>query len=231
MGAFSLSTAQGKPLQIKVAGQGLQHVLVFNVGRIGSYMLAGAILGGLSGNLQIWLDITSLQKVGYLLANLMLVLLGLTLMGRWHALSWLESLGSIVWRRIQPGMKYLLPADSPLKALLLGSLWGWVPCGMVYSVLMTAMLSSSAWTGAQVMLAFGLGTLPALLSMGLLGQGLGSLARRPGVRLAAGLMVLVFGVLGLVKTVRGVSLGWLDVLCISQSATASLPANLPASLH
>ena len=225
VGAFSLSGSQRQPLQIKVASQGLQHVLAFNAGRIASYMIAGALLGGLSGSLQIWFDIATLQKGGYLLANVMLVLLGLTLMGRWQGLSWLETLGTLVWRRIQPGMKYLLPADRPLKALLLGSLWGWVPCGMVYSVLMTAMLSSSAWTGAQVMLAFGLGTLPALLSMGLLGQGLGSLVRRPGVRTAAGLMVLMFGVLGLVKTVRGVSLGWLDVLCISQPATASLPAS------
>jgi sulfite exporter TauE/SafE len=225
VGAFSLSGAQRQALPIKVAGQGLQHVLAFNAGRIASYMIAGALLGGFSGSLQLWFDIAYLQKGGYLLANLMLVLLGLTLMGRWQGLSWLETLGTLVWRRIQPGMKYLLPADRPLKALLLGSLWGWVPCGMVYSVLMTAMLSSSAWTGAQVMLAFGLGTLPALLSMGLLGQGLGSLARRPGVRTVAGLMVLVFGLLGLIKTVRGVSLGWLDAVCISQPAMSSLPAS------
>ncbi len=218
VGAFNMSTPQRQPLQ---------QIVAFNAGRIGSYMLAGAIAGGISGSLQIWLDITSVQKAGYALANLLLVLLGLTLMGSLHGLAWLESLGGHIWRHIQPRMKYLLPVDRPAKAFLLGGLWGWVPCGMVYSVLLTAMLSSSAWTGAQIMLAFGLGTLPALLSMGLLtqgllAQGLRGWTRRRGVRTAAGVIVLLFGVLGLIRTVRGISLGWLDALCITPPSAVGL---------
>ena len=70
------------------------------------------------------------------------------------------------------------------------------------------------------MLAFGLGTLPNLLAMGLLGARLQGWTRRRGVRLGAGLLVLAFGVLGLVRAGNGLSLGWLDAVCITPPAAA-----------
>ena len=142
----------------------LTRVLAYNTGRIASYMLAGAIAGGLAGGAQSLAGLAGVQLGFYWLANLMLVALGLHLMNAWRGLAWLEQGGRLLWQRAQPviapWMTTLLPVQKPQQALALGALWGWLPCGMVYSVLLTAMLSGDAFDGAAVMLAFGLGTLP-----------------------------------------------------------------------
>ena len=127
----------------------------------------------------------------------------------------LKQLGGVLWRRVQPLVKPLVPMDTPLKALALGGLWGWVPCGMVYSVLLTAMLSGSALDGALVMGAFGLGTLPMLLAMGMAGARLRQYLQQRAVRLASGLLVLGFGLLGIARAASGSQHGWLDILCLT----------------
>jgi sulfite exporter TauE/SafE len=197
------------------------RVIAWNGGRIASYMIAGAIAGGIAGSARMLANLSSLQIGGYWLANLMLVALGLYLMNAWRGLTRIEAAGRLVWRRIQPLTKYFLPVDSPIKALALGGLWGWVPCGMVYSVLLTAMLTGSALSGATVMLAFGLGTLPTVLAIGMFGVRVKILARHRALRIASGLIVLAFGVLGLVRAANGLSLGWLDAICVSPPAAGA----------
>ncbi|WP_219134173.1 sulfite exporter TauE/SafE family protein [Janthinobacterium sp. UMAB-60] len=219
VGALSISGgAPARPvIAIAVARPALQanvlRVLAYNGGRIGSYMLAGALAGSLAGAGM--LHLASLQVAGYWLANLMLVALGLYLMDAWRGLAHLEAAGNVVWRRVRPLLKPLMPMDTPFKALAVGGLWGWVPCGMVYSALLTAMLQGSALQGAAAMGAFGLGTLPMLLGMGLLGTRLRAQMQRRPVRIASGLLVLGFGLLGLLRAANGVSLGWLDALCVT----------------
>ncbi len=214
----ALSAAPGPVIRIRPLHRQAGTVLAYNAGRIGSYMAAGALAGGLAGGVLALTRISALQIGIYWLANLMLAALGLYLMDVWHGLARLEKAGQFLWRRLQPLLKPFLPMDSALKALALGGLWGWVPCGMVYSVLLTAMLSGSAVAGAGVMLAFGLGTLPAVVSLGLLGVRLRLCMQRRGVRLACGALVLGFGLLGLVRAASGVSLGWLDALCLTGHA-------------
>lgn len=200
------------------AGAALR-VLAYNAGRIGSYMAAGALAGGLAGGAASLARIGYAQTAGYWAANLMLIALGLYLMGAWRGLDRLEALGGALWRRVQPLLQPLLPMDSAARALALGGLWGWVPCAMVYSVLLTAMLSGSAAGGAAVMLAFGLGTLPMLLALGLLGARLRRLLQQGPARIACGLLVLGFGVLGLLRAAgvaQGAEMhGWLGVLCLT----------------
>ncbi len=190
------------------------RVLAFNAGRIGSYAIAGT-LAGLLGSVPALINVAAVQTAAYWLANAMLVALGLTLMNAWHGLARVEQAGQLVWRRVQPAIRHFLPVQHAWQALALGSLWGWVPCGMVYSVLMTALLTGSAAQGALVMLAFGLGTLPLLFSIGVAGTAMQSFLQRPRVRLAAGALVLAFGVLGLVRVGTGLSYGWLDSVCIT----------------
>ncbi|NEX62279.1 sulfite exporter TauE/SafE family protein [Noviherbaspirillum galbum] len=202
-----------------MAGQadvsGLARVLAYNTGRIASYATAGAIAGGVAQGVRALSFMSSLQIGGYWLANIMLVALGLYLMDAWRGLARLEAAGQFAWRRIQPLVRRFLPMDTPGKALALGALWGWVPCGMVYSVLLTAMMSGSAASGALTMLAFGAGTLPVLLTMGLFGDRLQQWTRQRRVRVIAGVIVLGFGLLGLARVVHGLPLGGLDALCIS----------------
>ncbi|MDO9064133.1 MAG: sulfite exporter TauE/SafE family protein, partial [Sulfuricella sp.] len=129
----------------------------------------------------------------------LLVFLGLYLAGLSHLVMQLERLGGVIWQRLQPYSKKLLPVRSVPQAFALGALWGWVPCGLVYSVLVAAMASGSAAYGGMIMLAFGLGTLPNLLAMGYFARQLKSFMQHRGVRLAAGLLVAGFGVLGLYR--------------------------------
>jgi sulfite exporter TauE/SafE len=112
-------------------------------------------------------------------------------------------------------MRHLGRPDTPAKMVATGFLWGWLPCGMVYSALVTAMLSGSAASGAAVMLAFGLGTLPMLLALGAAGAQLRQLLARRGVRVASGSLVLAFGMLGLARAAGGLPQSWLHALCLT----------------
>lgn len=221
--AFSAAPARARPFPVAVMTQraatdGLARVLAYNTGRIASYMIAGALAGGLAGGARTLAGLSSLQAGGYWLANAMLVVLGLYLMDAWRGLAKLESLGQRLWQRARPLMRFIVPLDSPLKMLALGALWGWLPCGMVYSVLMTAMFTGTGADGALVMLAFGLGTLPMLLALGLAGERLRASLQLRAVRIGAGAIVLAFGVLGLVRAAAGGQAGWLDALCITGGA-------------
>ncbi|TCS39426.1 hypothetical protein EDC30_101382 [Paucimonas lemoignei] len=223
--AFSMAGGQRRTIPIAVAHSPQSassaaldktaRVLSYNLGRIGTYAILGAIGGGLAGSGRAFVNLAAVETVGYWLANFMLILLGLHLMSTNSVLLVLERGGQVLWRRIQPATRYFLPMDTPLKAVALGSLWGMVPCGMVYSVLLTAMLSGSATSGAAVMLAFGLGTLPVLLGAGLLGASLQSWTPDRKVRRIGGAIVLIFGVLGLIRAANGLSLGWLDSFCVT----------------
>lgn len=187
--------------------------LAYNLGRISSYCIAGAVMGSI-GSLGLLLNhLLPIQMSLYVAANLMLIALGLYLTGATQSLALTERLGQHVWRRIQPFTKRFLPVKSAAQAYPLGLLWGWLPCGMVYSVLTTALLSGSAARGASTMLAFGLGTLPNLLLAGMLLKRLRDVTQRPWIRLSSGLLVIGFGVWGLVNAT---SLGgrlWQGVVC------------------
>lgn len=176
--------------------------LAYNAGRIFSYAAAGALAGAV-GEAGIALAGTlPLRLILFALANLMLVALGLYLMGTTRALAFTERAGQVLWRRIQPLTRRFLPARTFAQAFPLGLLWGWLPCGLVYSALVTALTSGSAWRGAGLMLAFGAGTLPTLLLAGLLAAQLNDYLARPAVRRTAGLIVLGYGLWGFAGLLR-----------------------------
>ena len=171
--------------------------LAYNLGRIGSYAIAGALMGAL-GSLGLLLNkALPVQMVLYVAANLMMVALGLYLTGLTRALAFTERAGQWLWRRVQPATKRFLPVRGVAQAFPLGMLWGWLPCGLVYSVLTMAILSGSAARGAAIMLAFGLGTLPNLMLAGLLLVRFRDVIQGRALRLGSGLIVLGFGLWGL----------------------------------
>ncbi|TFW17342.1 sulfite exporter TauE/SafE family protein [Duganella callida] len=212
-------TARGPVMDSRARGNDRGYILSYNAGRIASYMTAGALAGGLAEGARSMAAVAGVQLSFYWLANLMLIALGLHLMNAWRGLAMLERGGRVLWQRAQPAigpaMKQLMPADTPAKSFALGSLWGWLPCGMVYSALTTALLSGSAVSGAATMLAFGLGTLPMLTALGLLGARLQHAMRQRHVRIACGLLVLGFGVIGLARAAGGVTPEWMDILCLT----------------
>ncbi|GEC94430.1 membrane protein [Zoogloea ramigera] len=187
--------------------------LAYNLGRIGSYTAAGAAMGAIGTVGMLFNDVLPVQLALYVAANLMLVALGLYLTGFTRALAGVERLGQRLWARVQPLTRRFLPARSVAQAFPLGVLWGFLPCGLVYSVLATALVTGSAERGAALMLAFGLGTLPNLLLAGMLLTRLRDVVRNQAVRMGAGLVVLAFGVFGLVTTPSLGSALWNGVVC------------------
>ena len=172
--------------------------LGYNIGRVLSYTLFGALAGTLGGTLNL-LEIRPLQLALYGLAQGVMILLGLYLAGwnRWVLV--FEKAGGALWSRLQPAFRKLLPVRNLPGALLAGMVWGWLPCGLVYSVLVAALAAGSAASGAALMLAFGLGTLPNLLGMALFAQQLQPFMQKPAMRRLAGLLVSGFGVWGLIR--------------------------------
>lgn len=187
--------------------------LAYNLGRVSSYTLAGAALGALGSVGFLLTGLLPVQIALYVLANVMMIALGLYLTGMTRALALPEKVGQRLWRHIQPLSARFLPARSPARAFPLGMLWGFLPCGMVYSVLATALVTGSALRGGMLLLAFGLGTLPNLLAAGLLVNRMQRLARKASVRLIAGLVVAGFGVYGLANAGTLGGRLWQGVVC------------------
>ena len=189
VGAVSLSLPGSRPR--------IGFLLAYNFGRIASYGAAG-LLAGAIGASSFFLDhVLPVERVLYALASVMLILLGLYLAGIWRGVVVLETVGGKLWRHVQPWSKRFLPVRTLPQALALGSIWGWLPCGLVYSVVVAALATGSPWRGATLMLAFGLGTLPALLAMGMAAVRMRAVLQHAWVRRLSGLAVIGFGLLGL----------------------------------
>ncbi|MDQ8021899.1 MAG: sulfite exporter TauE/SafE family protein [Moraxellaceae bacterium] len=194
--------------------------LGYNLGRISTYTLLGCVLGAIGSAGLLFNELLPVQIGLYVAANLMLVALGLYLIGFTRVLAWPERLGHRLWQRLRPWVsrRGVQPASFG-TAWPTGMLWGFLPCGMVYSVLGTALVSGSALNGAGLMLAFGLGTLPNLLLAGMLMLRFRQFMQARALRIVSGLLVLGFGLWGLWHSQ---SLGgelWQGVICTPEEST------------
>lgn len=171
--------------------------LGYNLGRLMGYMVAGALMGAMGSVLLQWMPLYEAKRVLYTTAGVMMVLMGLYLGGWWLGLARVEGLGAALWRRIEPLGRSLLPVRGIRQAIAIGFVWAWIPCGLVTSVLIMAVASGSALNGAGLMLAFGLGTLPTLLGLGMLAGAAARLSEQPWLRKLAGGSVLLFGLAAL----------------------------------
>jgi sulfite exporter TauE/SafE len=180
----------------------LGYLLAFNAGRVTSYACAGALAGALGQAGLLTRAAPMLQPLMFALASLMLVALGFYLAGALPLVSRIEAAGAWLWRGIQPWSRHLLPVTSWRRALGLGALWGWLPCGMVYAVLLTALALGTWWQGAALMLAFGIGTLPNLLGIGIAWRQFDRLRHARAPRVLAGAAVAAFGLYGLANVMH-----------------------------
>ena len=174
--------------------------LAYNLGRVFSYALFGALAGTLGASLKL-ADFLPVQTLLYILAQGVMILLGLYLAGWSKWVLVFERAGGVLWKRIKPLFQKLLPVKSMPQAVLAGMAWGWLPCGLVYSILVSALAAGSAASGAALMLAFGLGTLPNLLGMGLFARQIQPFMQQLWVRRGAGLTVAGFGAWGLLMLI------------------------------
>lgn len=181
--ASALSFAIGPEKQ----GKRTAILLSYNLGRVSSYALLGAV-AGIIGN---QIGAASVLRI---IAGALLIAMGLYLANWWRGLSYLEKLGGFLWRYIQPVTKPLLPVKHAGQAVLLGLAWGLLPCGMVYSALAYSVAQGSASGGAVAMLGFGMGTLPAIVASGWAAQGFKSLFQNTWVRRLFAISIIAFGV-------------------------------------
>lgn len=179
----------------------LPYLINYNLGRLLSYTVAGALVGGIGALAANLVALHQAQAVLQIIAGLFMVAMGLYLGGWWYGMSRLERFGGKMWRFIEPVGRRLLPVKRPGQAFVMGLVWGWLPCGLVYSALIWAVSAGSALQGGLLLLSFGLGTLPNLLLMGFFAGKLTALLRRPGVMHLAGAAVVLIGVFYITRVV------------------------------
>lgn len=165
--------------------------LLYSLGRVSSYALLGALAGWLGSATSMELGIGPWVRV---VVGLLIVLLGLQLVGLRVGLERVEALGLSVWRRMSPLLGRIGPPDRAWKCVALGAVWGFLPCGLVYTALTASLVTGSAAGGALFMACFGLGTVPALVFASSMLGGLGNRLRGRGARRLAGVALVMLGV-------------------------------------
>lgn len=173
------------------ARKAFPYQLAYNAGRLLSYTLAGVLMGSVG-----WLGahvftLHQLQLYLELLAATFMLALALYIGGWWQGLAKVEQLGAhVIWQKLEPYGRRFLPVRTLSQAFLLGLVWGWLPCGLVYSVLIWTITAAGPVQGGLLMLSFGLGTLPNLLLMGVLASTLNQFIRQPYVRQISGMLLV-----------------------------------------
>ncbi len=183
----------GAGMQGGGSGSRLTLALSYNLGRLGSYTLMGAMAAAVVAAIGATFAISTWAVVLRLLTAAILIAVAAHLLFNWTGLRRIEVIGGRLWRHISPRAQRLLPVRTPGRALALGALWGWLPCGLVYTVLVAASVSGSALAGAAVMFAFGLGTLPAMTGVTVFGQAVRRWQGSRQARTITGSVLLVFG--------------------------------------
>ena len=186
-----IAGALGQAVPGQTASSAWLRSLIYSIGRIASYCVAGAIVGVLG---EAFAAQTGLVVALRFAAGLLIALFGLHVAGWWSGMTSLERAGLVLWRRVAALTRRVGRPDRPWKMLLLGMLWGWLPCGLVYSALAGAAASARADIGIAFMLCFGIGTLPALVPAGALSAQLANVLAARSSRRIAGVVMLCFGI-------------------------------------
>ncbi len=168
-------------------------LLLYNAGRISSYTLAGILMGSIGWLGSHLFTLYSIQQTLEIIAAAFMLALGLYIAGWWKGLAKVERWGGkVIWQRLEPIGRKFMPVRSYPHALFLGLVWGWLPCGLVYSVVIWTISTQSPLEGGLLMLSFGLGTLPNLLLMGVFASTLTQFIQQPWVRQVAGMLIMAF---------------------------------------
>ena len=182
LGLASARSAGGQPRLPLIVG--------YQMGRAVSYAIAGAIAGGILGHVVDWLDLDALRRALRVLSAAALVVAALVAFGTLRDPG--SRAGRLVWQRIAPFGRRLLPVTNFSRAFGFGMVWGWMPCGFAYTVILIAALEHDAVRAATTMLAFGMCTVPAMIAIAYGARQAASLVGGSAARRVAG-TVLVCG--------------------------------------
>lgn len=173
--------------------------LLYNAGRLTTYALIGGLMGLLGSFVEVSGRLLGVQGLASILAGAFMILLGLSL-GHWlPRVRWLQPAWTGGLRRLVEAGERLASRSSGLGSYLsLGLLLGLMPCGPLYAMQIGAAGTGGWPQGALTLLAFGLGTVPALFGVGLLSTILGGQLPHQVFKVAA-ILVIVLGVLTLMR--------------------------------
>ena len=189
----------GVSAEVRTLGRQLPMSIAYNSGRILTYALLGVVVATF-GSALVEAKPT-LAKPILLVTGSVIILIGLQVAFNWRLLNPIERMGAVLWQKLAPVARHFVPVTNVPRAFGLGLLWGWLPCGLVYSVLLIAATSAQPLHGGATMVAFGLGTMPAMIMTGIGAAQLSSVMRRRGARLGLGLLIVALGVLTIVMPV------------------------------
>ncbi len=196
-------------------------------GRVASYVFMGALAGAFGAFFLSAAPVEVMRNFAFIAANLILIALGMHVARIWSGIVQIERIGQVIWKFIAPFATATLVPQTPkhrnnakqiLNALRTGAIWGWLPCGLVYSMLITASVSGGATNGALWMLFFGLGTVPALWLTSMASDQAAQYLQNIMVRRVAGFLIIAFGLWGLLRIAGVIKVDWLDAFCIGTGA-------------
>ncbi|MCM0611700.1 sulfite exporter TauE/SafE family protein [Marinobacter sediminum] len=190
-GGISASLSMALPVGRGFRFRQTLMLLAFNFGRIASYALIAALVALLSTSAASqWADLGLVLRS---IAGLLLIFMGLSMGQWWQGIRYVEKLGAPVWKRLSPLTRRFLPVNHVGQALALGILWGWLPCGLIYSTLGWAALQPTVGSASLTMVFFGLGTLPSMLATGYAANWVRGLQSHSFVRKVTGGLLILFG--------------------------------------
>lgn len=185
----------------------LPYVFNYNFGRIVSYTLAGALAGIIESLVTMPMGEITGYRLLQIFSAIIMASAGLYIAGWFPRFAYIEKAGTHFWKLIEPIGRRLIPVQSIHQAFLFGMVWGWLPCGLVYAALALAATSGSISNSALTMLFFGLGTLPAVMSVGIMTGILTRLSRMQRFKQAVGLFMIILALFS--------ALPWLNPLAFT----------------
>lgn len=169
-------------------------ILNYNVGRITSYTIAGLLTGVVEFILTMPLGEGHGHRLLQILSAVIMTGAGLYIAGWFPYFAYIEKSGSRFWKILEPYGRKLIPVETLKQAFLFGMVWGWIPCGLVYTSLALAATTGDIVKSGLTMLFFGAGTLPAVMGVGIMTGILTRLSRMHRFKQVVGLLLIALAV-------------------------------------
>ncbi len=175
----------------------MSYIFSYNLGRITSYSTAGFLVGFIQAIIILPFGLEHGYRILQLFSAVVMACAGLYLAGWFPRFAYIEKVGGKLWKLIEPFGRKLIPVSSRTQAYLFGMVWGWLPCGLVYAALALAATTGDPYRASLTMLAFGLGTLPSVLGIGIMTNLLTKLSQMQRFKQITGSLLILIAIFAL----------------------------------